>query len=228
MFLTSFAAGPLQANCYVFAGEDHRCVVIDPGVNAVEPLDEILAAQGLDMVAVLLTHGHPDHVGSAADVADAHRVPAYLHQADRSMFDAQSLPDWAREIIGRFDVNHTEPADLRLLQGGETVDLGPMHFTVDAAPGHSPGSVLWRTAISTPFPQAPELTELVFCGDVVFAGAIGRTDLPGSDPDAMMETLRSVILPLPDGAALLPGHGPETVMARERATNQFLQPSYLR
>ncbi|WP_232547843.1 MBL fold metallo-hydrolase [Propioniciclava soli] len=223
MFLTSFPAGPLQANCYVWSADDAHAVVVDPGVNAADGVHGILTEQGLTLDAVLLTHGHPDHVGAAADVADRHGVPAYLHAADAPMLDPATLPDWAREIVERFGVNHTAPADLRLLAGGETVDAAGARFTTVAAPGHTPGSLLWRVELPERFAQAPELTELVFTGDVVFAGAIGRTDLPGGDHATMLTTLADVVLALPDTAALLPGHGPETTLAHERATNPFLR-----
>ncbi|HHU39227.1 MAG TPA: MBL fold metallo-hydrolase [Propionibacterium sp.] len=228
MFLTSFPAGPLQANCYLLSTDGKRCVVVDPGVNAFEPVQAIVTERDLAVEAVLLTHGHPDHVGAAADVADHVGVPAFIHAADRELFDTSLLMPWALEIIDRFHVNHVEPADLRELTGGEALELAGMAFTTEVAPGHRPGCLLWRTPLLEPVPQAPELTELVFTGDVVFAGSIGRTDLPGGDDDAMRRTLREVVLPLPDTAVLLPGHGPETTMAHERATNAYLQDSYLR
>lgn len=228
MFLTSFPAGPFQANCYVVSLDGRRCVVVDPGVNAFDGVRSIVADRGLSVEAVILTHGHPDHVGGAADVADHHGVPAYLHAADRELFDVSLLGEWAVQIIERFGVNHVEPADLRDLVGGESLELAGIPFTTQVAPGHRPGCMLWRTPLPEPLPQAPELTELIFTGDVVFAGSIGRTDLPGGDDAVMRTTLRDVVLSLPDTAALLPGHGPETTMAHERATNPYLQDSYLR
>ena len=228
MFLTSFPAGPFQANCYVFSLDGRRCVVVDPGVNAFDGVKQIVDQRGLQVEAVVLTHGHPDHVGGAADVADHYGVPAYIHAEDRELFDPSLLGDVAAQIIERFGVNHVEPAHVRELVGGEALELAGIAFTTEVAPGHRPGCLLWRVALPEPLPQAPELTELIFTGDVVFAGSIGRTDLPGGDDDAMRATLRDIILVLPDTAALLPGHGPETTMARERATNPYLQDSYLR
>lgn len=131
MFLTSFPAGPLQANCYILSMDGRRCVVVDPGVNAFEPVKELVAEHGLTVEAVVLTHGHPDHVGGAADVADHYGVPAYLHESDRELFDTSLLMPWALEIIDRFGVNHVEPADLRDLVGGETLELAGMTFTTE-------------------------------------------------------------------------------------------------
>ena len=228
MFLTSFPAGPFQANCYVFSLDGRRCVVVDPGVNAFDGVKQIVADRGLAVEAVVLTHGHPDHVGSAADVADHFGVPAFIHADDRELFDPSLISGVARDIIERFNVNHVEPADVRELAGGETLELAGITFITAVAPGHRPGCLLWRVALPEPLEQAPELTELIFTGDVVFAGSIGRTDLPGGDDAVMRATLRDIVLALPDTAALLPGHGPETTMAHERATNPYLQDSYLR
>ena len=228
MFLTSFPAGPFQANCYVFSLDGRRCVVVDPGVNAFDGVKQVVADRGLVVEAVILTHGHPDHVGSAADVADHYGVPAWIHVDDRELFDPSLISGVARDIIARFNVNHVEPADVRELSGGETLELAGITFTTEVAPGHRPGCLLWRVALPEPLEQAPDLTELIFTGDVVFAGSIGRTDLPGGDDAVMRATLRDIVLALPDTAALLPGHGPETTMAHERAANPYLQDSYLR
>lgn len=229
MFLASFPAGPWQANCYVLALDDAHAVVVDPGVDALEPVQRLVAEHGLGVEGVLLTHGHIDHVATAAEVADHFGVPAWLHAADRDLLTdpASGRPEMAA-MIAQLGVDVREPADLRLLHGGERVEVAGMAFDVVHTPGHRPGCVLFRLALPEALPQAPGVDELILTGDVVFAGSIGRTDLPGGDDATMRATLRDVVLALPDAAVLLPGHGPESTMDRERATNPYLTDSYLR
>ncbi|MFT3878018.1 MAG: MBL fold metallo-hydrolase [Propioniciclava sp.] len=228
MFLTSFPAGPWQANTYVFAPDDTHAVVIDPGVGAFDPVVRIVDEHGLTVQGVLLTHGHIDHVATAADVADRYGVPAWIHHADRELLTDPGMPGVPMEVlVAQFGVNLREPSDLRTWSGGETVEVAGASFEIVHAPGHRPGCVLLRHRLPEALPQMPAVRELIFSGDVVFAGSIGRTDLPGGDQAAMITSLRDVVLGLPDAAALLPGHGPQTTMAHERATNPYLQPSFL-
>ncbi len=222
MVLASFPTGPWQANCYVLSRDGVRCVVVDPGVDAAAPVERWLADHGVTLDGVLLTHGHLDHVACAAAVADAHDVPAWLHEADRELLTDHGFGPQVDALLAQFGVRLAEPADLRLLRGGECVDVAGMSFDVVHAPGHRPGCVLYRLRAE------PGEPELVFTGDVVFAGSIGRTDLPGGDHAAMLATLAGVVLGLPDAASLLPGHGERTTMARERAANPYLQDAYLR
>lgn len=229
MFLASFPAGPWQANCYVFAADDERAVVIDPGVGALPTVQQVVAEHALRVEGVLLSHGHLDHVASAADVADHFGVPAWIHADDRELLTWDGPhSEQAHELGEQLGVHLAEPADLRLWQGGEHTDVAGMRFDVVHAPGHRPGCVLLRHALASPLADAPDVAELVFSGDVLFAGSIGRTDLAGGDDEAMRRTLRDVVLPLPEAAVVLPGHGPQTTMAQERATNPYLTDSYLR
>jgi glyoxylase-like metal-dependent hydrolase (beta-lactamase superfamily II) len=232
MFLASFPAGPWQTNCYLLAPERGAgLVVIDPGVQAFEQIRRFTDAEGVAVAGVLLTHGHIDHVASAADVADHFGCPAWVHPAERELLDADGpvLPG-ALELVRSLGVDLRAPRDLRWVADGDDVEVGGLAFHVHHAPGHRPGCVMY----STPFVpdgeagDAPAPARLLFSGDVLFAGSIGRTDLPGGDPDAMRATLRDVVLALPDDWAVLSGHGPETTVGAERASNPYLQPSFLR
>ncbi|MFT4294841.1 MAG: MBL fold metallo-hydrolase [Micropruina sp.] len=226
MFLASFPAGPWQANCYLAAtAEGGECVIVDPGVDAFDGVRSAVVEHGLTPVGVLLTHGHIDHVASATRVADEWGVPAWIHAADRELLTdpvaglGRSSAGLLAQVLG--DVQLREPDDLRLFETG--LDVAGLTFEVLHAPGHRPGCVM----LSTRLTGHDQLDAVVFSGDVLFAGSIGRTDLPGGDHAVMLDTLRVAVLDLPDTAAILPGHGQQTVMARERATNPYLQANYL-
>lgn len=223
MFLASFPAGPLQANCYLVAdGPGGECLIIDPGMDAVAGVRELVGSHDLRPAGILLTHGHLDHVASAADLAGSFGVPCWIHPDDRGLLTdpaAGLSADAAGLIAGLPAGALVEPADLRPLAGGDVVATAGLEVSVIHAPGHRPGCVMFRLA----YPGHAVVTSVLFSGDVLFAGSIGRTDLPGGDPAAMTDTLRRRVLALDDTTAILPGHGPQTLMARERATNPYLQ-----
>jgi glyoxylase-like metal-dependent hydrolase (beta-lactamase superfamily II) len=217
VLVKGFPAGSFAANCYVAApAPGEECVIIDPGEDAVAGIDDLVREFRLKPVAVLLTHGHIDHVWSVAPVCGARDVPAYIHPDDREL-----LTDPARgfslgagqELFGGLTL--AEPDDVRVLQDGAVLSLAGLDLRVDHAPGHTPGSVTFRL----PPAEGP-----VFSGDLLFAGSIGRSDLPGGDYRTIMESLARVCLPLPDTTVVLPGHGPQTTIGAERATNPFLVP----
>lgn len=216
MLVKGFPAGSFAANCYLVApAAGEECVIIDPGEDAAAGIDELAREFRLKPVAVLLTHGHLDHVWSVAPVCGARDVPAYIHPSDREL-----LTDPARgfslgpgqELFGGLKL--AEPDDVRVLEDGAVLHLAGLDVTVDHAPGHTPGSVTFR------LPPAG----VMFSGDLLFAGSIGRTDLPGGDYETIMESLARVCLPLPDPTVVLPGHGPQTTIGAERAANPFLVP----
>ncbi|HEV8529360.1 MAG TPA: MBL fold metallo-hydrolase, partial [Actinomycetes bacterium] len=218
MLVAGFPAAAFGTNCYVVAAAaGERCVVVDPGVGVAEYLDEVLSTHRLEPAAVLLTHGHIDHTFSVTPVCGANDVPAYIHPDD-----ADLLSDPARgfgpaiEQMFAAGLDWTEPADVRPLPDGGSVQIAGMAITVDHAPGHTRGSVLFR------LPDAEDSRDLVLSGDVLFAGSIGRTDLPGGDYTAMMRSLATKILPLADETVVLPGHGPRTTIGRERTSNPYL------
>ena len=218
MLVTGFPAGPPGTNCWVVApAAGERCVVVDPGVGAVGALDEVLADHRLHPVAVLLTHGHIDHTFSVVPVCDARGVPAYIHPADRSQladpWSGLGLPP-GLPLFGLTALPAAEPDDVRELSDGDELELAGLRLWVRHAPGHTPGSV----AFSLLTPDQPVL----FSGDLLFAGSIGRVDLPGGSESAMLDSLARVVLPLDDATVVHPGHGPSTTVGRERATNPFL------
>jgi glyoxylase-like metal-dependent hydrolase (beta-lactamase superfamily II) len=218
VFIAGFPAEAFGTNCYVVAtAAGEECVVVDPGIGVAERLDDLLAEHKLAPVAVLLTHGHLDHTFSVTPVCHARDIPAYLHPGDDEMLadPAKGLSTDLSELFGgRFE--WVEPSDVRELADGVPISLAGLEIVVDHAPGHTQGSVLFRL---------PEGAEAPVClsGDVLFAGSIGRTDLPGGDSDTMFASLRDRILPLADETVVLPGHGPATTIGRERATNPFLR-----
>jgi glyoxylase-like metal-dependent hydrolase (beta-lactamase superfamily II) len=218
VLVAGFPAGSFQTNCYVLAsGPEQACVVVDPGQDAVEPLEAVLAEHRLTPVAVLLTHGHFDHTFSVAPVCDGHDVPAFIHPDDREML-ADPMKGFSREGLaffgGRLELR--EPREVRTLDDGATLDLAGITLRVDHTPGHTPGSVVFSTATT-------QGDEVILAGDTLFAGSIGRTDLPGGDYAQMMRSLRDKLLTRDDAAHVLPGHGPTTTIGRERASNPFLQ-----
>jgi glyoxylase-like metal-dependent hydrolase (beta-lactamase superfamily II) len=219
VLIRSFPAGAFGTNCYAVAsGPRQECVVVDPGMDAVEPLARVLADDGLKPVAVVLTHGHLDHTFSVLPVCEGYDIPAYLHPADNGMLSDPARwhgPGLAPLIGG---VRLPDPSDVRRLDDGAVLDLAGVRLSVRHAPGHTQGSVVFSLDLGSEFDDAPGL----LAGDVLFAGSVGRVDLPGGSWQAMLESLRDVVLPLDDATVVLPGHGPATTIGRERATNPYL------
>ena len=215
MLVTGFPAGAFAANCYIVApAPGEECVIIDPGQDAERGIEELLARYRLKPVAVLLTHGHIDHVWSVGPVCGAKGIPAWIHPADRGLLadPASGLAlNVGQELFG--GITFTEPDDVRELTDGAALELAGVQLTVGHVPGHTPGSVTFRGG-------ADDLDAL-FSGDLLFAGSIGRTDLPGGDHAAMLKSLART-LTLPDETVVLPGHGPQTTVGAERRTNPFL------
>ncbi|GAC1379962.1 MAG: MBL fold metallo-hydrolase [Marmoricola sp.] len=220
MLVAGFPAGPWGTNCYVAAtGPGTECVVIDPGKDAASGVAALVAEHRLKPVAVLVTHGHIDHMWSVAPVAGTYSATAWIHPADRHLL-ANPMAGMSRETAamllgGKYEF--AEPDDVRELSDGQTLELAGLTFVVDHTPGHTPGSVTFRA----PYAQQ-DIAELMFSGDLLFAGSIGRTDLPGGDHAAMLTSLRTKVLTLPDNIVVLPGHGEQTDIGRERSTNPFL------
>jgi hydroxyacylglutathione hydrolase len=213
--VTGFPAGAFAANCYLVApAPGEECVIIDPGQDAERGIEELLNRYRLKPIAVLLTHGHIDHMWSVAPVCGAKGITAYVHPDDRALL---SDPGKGLDLMVRQQflggMTFSEPDDVRALEDGEIVPLAGLDFTIGHTPGHTPGSVTFRS-------DADDLDAL-FTGDLLFAGSIGRTDLPGGDHETILRSLART-LTLPDATVVLPGHGPTTTIGDERETNQFL------
>ncbi|MGW7132572.1 MBL fold metallo-hydrolase [Streptomyces bobili] len=219
MLIAGFPAGAWGTNCYLVApAAGEECVIIDPGHQAAPGVEETLRKHRLKPVAVVLTHGHLDHVASVVPVCGAHGVPAWIHPEDRFMMNdpekglGRSI---GMPLLGELTVG--EPDDVRELTDGAKLRLAGLEFSVAHAPGHTRGSVTFR------MPEIADIPSVLFSGDLLFAGSIGRTDLPGGSMDDMLESLARVVLPLDDSTVVLPGHNEHTTIGQERATNPYLR-----
>jgi hydroxyacylglutathione hydrolase len=216
MLVAGFPAGLFETNCYVLAADrGEEAIVVDPGQDALAGIDELCRSHRLRPVAAVLTHGHLDHMWSVAPLAGARGIPAWIHPDDRHLLAdplAGMGPD-TRALLGSLEL--AEPDDVRELTDGAVLEIAGLRLAVHHTPGHTRGHVIFRV-------QPDAEGDAVLSGDLVFAaGAVGRTDLPGGSAVQMTASLRR-FLTLPDELAVLPGHGPPTTVARERATNPFL------
>jgi hydroxyacylglutathione hydrolase len=196
--------GPLATNCYVVRADRAatEAVIVDPSGSAAEIRLE-LASRGSRCTAIVVTHGHFDHIIGLADLAEGTGAPVYAPAAERMLLESPAgftppeitVRPWVPDV---------------LLEGGESLELAGLEFEVIAVPGHSPGHLAFATG------------DCVFSGDVLFAGSVGRTDLPGGDWHTLLESIRGLIAALPPETEIHPGHGPSTTLGRELATNPFL------
>lgn len=205
MEVRGLSVGPIESNCYlVRRAGSADAVVVDPGAEAAR-IVSALDAWDATPAAVLLTHGHMDHVGAVAPLVQAFDLPVYMHPDDRPLYDraGEQGAAWGLDVP-------QPPAPDHDLAHGDTVREAGLELQVRHAPGHSPGGVVF---------VAPGHA---FVGDCVFAGSIGRVDLPGGDGETLLASIREHILGLPEDTVLWPGHGPRTTVGRETRTNPFL------
>jgi glyoxylase-like metal-dependent hydrolase (beta-lactamase superfamily II) len=229
VLIASFPAGPWQTNCYVVATEPGaECVIIDPGMDAVSGVRDIVHGQRLKPVSVMLTHGHLDHMYSVTPLCSSFDSTCWVHPADRVLLSdpLRSMGTETAAMLAQLTGSQpafSEPDDVRELTDEAAFEIAGVSFSCLHTPGHTPGSMMFQT----PYDGEEPVSSLVFSGDVLFAGSIGRTDLPGGSPSQMLRSLQTKVLPLPDATGVLPGHGPQTTVARERAGNPYLQEQYL-
>ena len=208
MIIAGFPVGSVGANCYIFGDDATREVfVIDPGDEAERILAELRRLDARP-VAIVNTHGHFDHVMAVDEVRRATHVPFWIHEGERPVLE--SGPSRAKVLFG-IDLPPSPVPD-RWIAEGDVLSVGGLRLTVRHTPGHSPGGVCLVG------------DGLVFTGDTLFAGSVGRTDLPGANQDALFASIARVLLPLPDETVCYPGHGPETTIGEEKRGNPFLVP----
>ena len=226
MILEVIAAEYFGTNCWIFAqGPGSECIIVDPGMaipSLVPQIADVLEKHKLKPIAQLLTHGHLDHTFSVKPLDDGYGVPALIHSMDRPYLgNPQGLltPDGMIDsILREMGISYfAEPATVDEVSDGQRLEIAGFGIKVLHAPGHTPGSTMFLVD-----------DEFLISGDVLFAGSIGRTDLLQGSDTAMRKTLKNVVLPLDDGLNVLPGHGKETTIGRERKQNQYLQADYLK
>jgi glyoxylase-like metal-dependent hydrolase (beta-lactamase superfamily II) len=213
VFITSFAAPMFATNCWIIAdAPGGECVIVDPGMPDVsDTVAMIVNEHKLKPVATIITHGHLDHTFSIVPVANGYDIPAYIHSEDRALLLHPERAHGPEFLATLSAMDFIEPNDVRELRHGAEVEMLGMKFQAIHAPGHTRGSLMFTVN-----------QELLISGDVLFAGAIGRTDLPSGSSQSMQETLINKVLTLSDDLRVLPGHGPDTNIGHERRTNPYL------
>ncbi|MFA5785553.1 MAG: MBL fold metallo-hydrolase [Actinomycetota bacterium] len=212
MLIEGFPAGMFETNCYVLAAnEDGPSLIVDPGIDAVAGVEEICSRRRLRPEAILLTHGHLDHVWSVPALAETYSIPVYIHPKDRPMLTDPGAGLSGAEFGFMRDLRLEEPKDVRDLEGGQTLELAGLSLGVEHTPGHTPGHVIFL------------LPGVLLTGDLIFAGSVGRTDFPGGSTGQLLASINAFVLSMPDDTAILSGHGPETTVGRERMANPFLR-----
>ena len=213
MLVAGFPAQMYATNFWVLAtGPGSECIVIDPGMPDVSlELADLLAKHRLKPVATLLTHGHLDHTFSVQPICDGYGIPAYIHSEDRALLlnpAAAVSPEFGATLAG---MSFSEPDEVKELKSGEEFELVGLNIKAIHSPGHTRGSLMFLID-----------DEVLVSGDVLFAGSIGRTDLPTGSSTDMQKTLIRKVLPLADEIRVLPGHHQETKIGYERKNNPYL------
>ncbi len=205
MFLKTVVVGPLEVNCYIIADEKKKdAAVIDPGDNSDEILD-IIKKNNLNLKCIINTHAHFDHIGAIGKIKKATKAEFLIHEME--MHVLKTLP--SQNLIFGIKTDSPPPPD-RFLKDSEELMLGDLTLKILYTPGHSPGGICIHA------------DGVVFTGDTLFAGSIGRTDLPGGDYNTLINSIKKKLLSLEDKIIVLPGHGQQSTIGDERECNPFL------
>ncbi|MEN9922543.1 MAG: hypothetical protein RIS09_57 [Actinomycetota bacterium] len=217
MFITGFSAGLWATNCWILApAPNAECIIIDPGYESLATITGIAREHNLKPVAVLLTHGHIDHMWSVTPVADGYDIPAMIHTSDRQLLadPLSGISEASRLMIEQLSTkNFVEPSSVKVFDGDTSISLLGYNISVIHLPGHTPGSVGYLV----------ENQETFFSGDVLFQQGVGRTDLPGGDINAMALSMKKLFNRLADETSVLTGHGESTTIGQERVSNPYIQ-----
>lgn len=225
MLNVTVTAPVLATNCYVVGADDSTgCVVVDPGIGAADTLINTIRQHNRTLKAILITHGHLDHTFAAGTIQRELGAAVMIHEADRYRLDDPfgTLGPQLAAMVEPMQAAWVPPSTVTTVVEGDVIEFAGLSFAVRSMPGHTEGSAFY--IVDDP---APGATRSVFTGDVLFAGTIGRTDLPGGDDATMRGTLTGIADPnhpdLRDDTVVLPGHGPTSTIGAERATNPFLR-----
>ena len=205
MQIETLILGAIEENCYIVYDENRNAAVIDPGDEAIDILS-VVTEESLDVKGILLTHGHFDHTGAVSDIRKETGAQVYLHEQDEFLIKAG--PEQAK-LFG-LKPPPVFKADVYVKEGS-VIHIGDLSFKVLHTPGHTPGSVSFL------------IQDALFCGDTLFHGGIGRTDLSGGDYERIMQSIQKKILVLPGHTRVYSGHGPPTIIEKEKTQNPFLQ-----
>ena len=207
MILKRLEVGPFASNCYIVGSEsDKEGLIIDPGEGAQTIIKSVRDLE-LDIKTIVLTHGHIDHIGALGEVKEATGAEVAIHTEDAQRLQGEE----GRSISALFGVPYkTPPAPDRLLKGGDSIDIGDLHFTVLHTPGHTPGGICLLGH------------DMVFTGDTLFNYGVGRTDLPGGSYQQLMNSIHTQLMTLPGDTVVYPGHGPKTTIEDEHQGNPFI------
>ena len=210
MIIDTLVLGDFLTNCYILRNSQHAndCIIIDPGLQP-QPLLDFLQNNNLKPLAVILTHGHIDHVAGLSDLKQNFpEIKVHIHK-----LDAEILADPNANLSLLADASLTAQPPDNLISDNDIIDIAGINLTVLHTPGHTPGGISLYS----------KEDELVFTGDALFAGSIGRTDFPSGDTDLLLKSIKQKLLTLPEDTDVYPGHGPKTSIKKEKINNPFLK-----